>query len=113
MGTHGRLAAGEAQPVDLESFDEDASETLDFFEGQDLAARQPDHAFFRHAVGAAEIAAIGDRNAQVTNGSSEGIDQIHASQAIERSIVLTEPPGSTPSPSATTAMALANEVAAN
>ena len=89
------------------------SQALDLLERQHLAARQPDHAFFRHAVGAAEVAAIGDRDAQVTNGASEGIDQIHASQAIERSIVLTEPPGATPSPSGTMAMASAREVAAN
>ena len=77
VGAHRRLAAGEAQTVDLEALDEEAGEPLDLLERQHLAARQPLHALFRHAVGAAEVAAVGDRDAQVANGASEGIDEIH------------------------------------
>ena len=113
VGAHGRLATGEPQPVDLEPLDEDPRQALDLLERQHLAARHPHHALFRHAVGAAEVAAVGDRNAQVTNGASKGIDEIHVGQAIDSSIVATEPPGSMPSPSGTMANASASEVAAN
>ncbi len=113
VGTYGRLATGEPQSIDLEPLDEDPRQAFDLFERQHLAARHPDHALFRHAVGAAEVAAVGDRDPQVTNGAPEGIDEIHAGQAIDNNIVATEPPGSTPSPSGTMASASANEVAAS
>ena len=31
---------------------------------------------FRHAIGAAEIAAVGDRDAQVGNCAGEGVDEL-------------------------------------
>ena len=77
MGAHGGLATRESQSVDLETLDEDACQTLDLLERHHFATRQPDHALFWHAVGTAKVAAIGDRDAQVTNGASEGIDEIH------------------------------------
>ena len=62
--------------VDAEALDEHPGDPLDLLERQQLAARQPLHALLRHAVGAAEVAAIGDRDAQVTHGAAVGIDQI-------------------------------------
>ena len=63
-----RLAAGEADLLDALG-DEDAGEAGDLLEGQDLAAGQElvvaAEDLLRHAVGAAEVAAVGDGDAQV------------------------------------------------
>jgi len=63
-----RLAPGEADLLDAVAL-EDAREPRDFLERQQLVPRQefvvgPEH-LARHAVHAAEVAAIGDRDAQV------------------------------------------------
>ena len=76
VGPHGRLAAGEADAVDVEALDEDAGEALDLLEREQVLAGQPLHALGRHAVGAAEVAAVGDRDPQVTDGPPEGVDEI-------------------------------------
>ena len=44
-----------------------AGEPLDLLEGEQLLAGQPRHALGRHAVGAPEVAAVGDRDAQVAH----------------------------------------------
>ena len=43
--------------------------------GEQLLAGQPLHALFRHAVLTAEVAAVGDRDAQVADGAVVGIDE--------------------------------------
>ena len=58
-----RLAAGEPHAVDAE-VGEDSDEARQFFKGEQFLARQPDVILFRHAVDAAQIAAVGDRDAQ-------------------------------------------------
>ena len=68
VAPHQRLAAGQAQLLHAEP-DEDARQARDFLEAQDRAVRQEtvvrvEH-LARHAVHAAEVAAIGDRDAQV------------------------------------------------
>ena len=113
VGADGRLATGEPQAVDLEALDEDARQPLDLLEREHLAARQPLHALFRHAVGAAEVAAVGDRDAQVANGASEGVDQVHRVTLPTAAACVQGAPAATPSPSGTSAMALAIEVAAS
>ena len=75
MGPHGRLAAGEADRLDAEPLDEHPGDPLDLLEGEDLGPGQPRHALLGHAVGAAEVAAVGDRDAQVAVHTPEGVDQ--------------------------------------
>ena len=57
--------------------DEEAGEALDFLEGEDFVLGQNGVASAEdlggHAVGAAEVAAIGDGNAQVSQFASEGV----------------------------------------
>src|SRR5947209_3597966 len=61
--------------------DEDARQARDLFEGEQLAARQeavvrPEH-LARHAVGAAKVAAVRDRNAQIAQRTAEGVGKRH------------------------------------
>ena len=65
-----RLAAGQADLVDAER-EEDVDERAGFLEMQDVLARQPDVVLLRHAVFAAEVAAVGDRQPQVAQRTSE------------------------------------------
>jgi hypothetical protein len=75
MGPHGRLATGEADPAHAVALDEDPREALDLLERHHLRARQPLHPLLGHAVGAAEVAAVGDRDPQVLDHPTEGVDQ--------------------------------------
>ena len=51
----------------------DENETL---EAEDLRARQPDHPLRWHAVHAAEVAAVGDRDAQVAHRAVQGVKYV-------------------------------------
>ena len=73
IAAHQRFAAGQANLVDAQRRG-DLHEMRDLLEGEQLGAVHEDH-FFRHAVGAAQIAAIGDADAQVVVAASERIDQ--------------------------------------
>ena len=73
---HGRLTAGEADPSNAVPLHEHAGEPLDLLEGHHLRAGQPLHALLGHAVGTAEVAPIGDRDAQVLDEAPERIDQL-------------------------------------
>src|SRR5207247_6558096 len=55
--------------------EEQPGEPGDLLERQDLALRQPRKPFRRHAVGAAEVAAVGDRDPQVVADAAERVDQ--------------------------------------
>ncbi len=72
VAPHKRLTAGQAELLDAEP-DEGAAHAVEFFEGQELGFRQKIH-LFRHAIDAAEVAAVGDRYAQVGDGSSKRVD---------------------------------------
>jgi hypothetical protein len=63
---HQRLAAGQADGVDAET-GEEADESLDLLEGEDFVTRDPVHPLGRHAVAAAEVAAVGDRHPQIAD----------------------------------------------
>ena len=65
-----RLAAGEPDLVDAEP-DEHVDQPLDFLELQDVLARQPHVILLGHAVAAAQVAAVGDREAQVAQRPME------------------------------------------
>ena len=67
-----RLAAGQAKLFDAEP-DEGAAHPVELLEGQKLGFRQKSH-LFRHAIDAAEVAAVGDRYAQIGDGSSKRVD---------------------------------------
>ncbi len=71
---HQRLAAGEPQLVDAHRR-HDAHEAFDLLEREDLAARLEAHVLGRHAVEAADIAAIGDADPQVRVDAAEGVDE--------------------------------------
>ena len=70
VAPHQRLAAGDAQLARAEP-DEDAAEPLQLLEGQKLLARQEGHVLL-HAIDAAEVAAVRDRNAQIGDRAAEG-----------------------------------------
>ncbi len=70
---HQRFAAG--QPQLAHPFgDEGRAEPVKLFERENVGLGQEGHVF-RHAIDAAEIAAVRDRHAQVSDGAAEWIDQ--------------------------------------
>ena len=77
MTSQQRFAAANAEFAHAK-FSEDAYKTLDLFEGEQILARQElvllAEDFRRHAVGAAEIAAIGHGNAQIAQRAIAGIN---------------------------------------
>ena len=70
---HQRLAAGEPQLAHA-ARNERAAQPVQFLERQQVGLRQERHVF-RHAVDAAEIAAVGHRHAQIGDRPLERIDQ--------------------------------------
>ena len=69
-----RLASGQPHLVDAER-GEDVDQRLDFLEVQDVFARQPDVVRLRHAVAAAQVAAIRHRQAQVPQRAMVGVEE--------------------------------------
>jgi hypothetical protein len=69
-----RLAPGDAQLLHAKA-DEGTAEPVKFFKAEEVGLGQEGHVF-RHAVGAAEIAAVGDRDAQIADRAGEGIDEL-------------------------------------
>src|ERR1700736_6629726 len=72
VAPHQWLAARPAEVLDAEP-DEGGAHAVELFEGQELGFRQKNH-LFRHAIDAAEVAAVGDRYAQICDGSSKRVD---------------------------------------
>ena len=61
----------------------------DLFKRQQFIFLHPYHAFFRHAIVASEIAAVGDRNAHVVDRAPEGIFQLVGwSQGVTKKLFL-------------------------
>src|SRR5574337_343365 len=52
---------------------EDIHQTARFLQRQDLLARKPDVLFFRHTVLAAQVAPVGDRQAQTAKRSAQQV----------------------------------------
>ncbi len=81
-----RFASCDPELVDAE-VDEDARDALDLLEREELAARQETvlvaEDLLRHAVHAAEVAAVGDRDPQVAHRPSERVDEFHLRQSVE------------------------------
>ena len=70
---HQRLAAGQAQ-LGHALGDEGAAQPVEFLEAEQIGLRQKRHVL-RHAIDAAEIAAVGHRDAQIGDGARKRIDQ--------------------------------------
>ena len=82
-----RLAAGQADLLDPER-DERLRDPLELLEREQLLAVHeavflPEHRL-RHAVGAAEVAAVGDRDPQVADRPSERVDGVHRHNGTRR-----------------------------
>jgi len=71
---HQRLAPRDPQPAHALR-DHDPHKPLDLLEMEDLAARPELHRLLRHAVEAAQIAAIGHAHAQIVVNPTEAVDQ--------------------------------------
>ena len=67
--------AGEADLADPEPLDANAHEAHDLVVRQGFLGGQPVQAFGGHAVGTAQIAAVGERHAQVSGHAPEGVDE--------------------------------------
>src|SRR5262249_59112816 len=76
-GAHQRLPAGEAEFVDPQRRGH-ADEVGDLLEGEQFAPVE-EHHLLRHAVDAAEVAAVRHADAQVVVSAAEGVDErVHA-----------------------------------
>src|SRR3989454_1097145 len=71
-----RLAARETDFVHPE-IHEDVGERADLFEVEDLLAREPDVVLLGHAVLAAQVASVGDRDAEVPERPTVGVVDPH------------------------------------
>ena len=75
-----RLAAREADLLDAER-GERARDALELLEGEELLAVHEAVVVaedrLRHAVRAAEVAAVGDRDPQVADRSAQGVERVH------------------------------------
>ncbi len=84
IATQQRLSAGDPELLHAE-LHEHARDPLDLLEREELAARQepvvvPED-LLRHAVDAAEVAAVRDGDPQVANRPAEGVEDGHADGA--------------------------------
>src|SRR5215471_17744648 len=70
---HQRFAAREPELPDA-ARDEGAAQPIEFFEGEQVGLGKKRHVL-RHAIDAAKIATIGDRDAQIGDCPAEGVDQ--------------------------------------
>ena len=67
------FAARHADRRYAEAFDEDPGQPLDLLERKDLGPWEPAHVLVRHAVRAAEVAAVRDRYPQVVDLAAETV----------------------------------------
>jgi hypothetical protein len=82
-----RLAARQADLLDAER-EEHVDEPRQLLEREDVGARQPHVLLLRHAVGAAQVAAVRDREPQVAERPAEAIEGRHRTHddATDRSL---------------------------
>ena len=74
IAAHQRFASGDAQLADPQAGG-DTSEAFDLFEVQDFRTADKLHVRLGHAVEAADVAAVGDADAQIVVEAAEGIDE--------------------------------------
>ena len=75
LAPDGRLAAGDPDGLEAEALDADPGDPGLLLVGEELGAVEPGQALLGHAVGAAEVAAVGDRDPQVLDPAAERVDQ--------------------------------------
>ena len=75
VGAHCWLAAGEPNGVEAAPLDGELSEALDLLVGEQLRAPHKGQTVGRHAVNATQIAAIGDRDPQVSYLPTEPVQE--------------------------------------
>ena len=80
------LAAGDPQLADAEP-DEARGEAVELLQGQDLRLGQEGHVL-GHAVDAAQVAAVGDRDPQIGDGATEPVDQAGLRSRLRRGVVI-------------------------
>src|SRR5690606_13029788 len=85
-----RLTAGEADLLDAEGGDRDADEADDLVVGEQVGLGQPLQALLGHAVGAAQIAAVGQGDPQVRRHSAVAVDE-HGAPSLD--VDRAHPPG--------------------
>ena len=78
VGPDRRLAAGDPDPVEAPPLDADPGDPGQLLVGEQLGPGQPLHPLLGHAVGAAEVAAVGHREPQIPHPPGERVDQRHA-----------------------------------
>ncbi len=71
----GGFAPGDPHRLEPEALDADPHDPGLLLVGEQVVAIEPGHALLGHAVGAAEIAAVGDRQPEVGDTTSERVDQ--------------------------------------
>ena len=74
-GTQQRLPAGEPDLADAELLHADPHEARDLVVGEHLDLGQPVQALGGHAVAAAQVAAVGQRDAQIGRDAAVPVDQ--------------------------------------
>src|SRR5262245_21538820 len=74
VGPNKRLAAGQPQATDAQ-LRNNTDEASDFFKGEDFAAREELDIFVRHAIEAADVAAVGDADPQARVHTSEAVEE--------------------------------------
>ena len=72
ISAHQRFASGDTDFIDAQR-DSGAHEAFDFLVGEDVAPVHKLHALFGHAVEAADIAAVGNADAQVIVDAAEAV----------------------------------------
>src|SRR3954449_13350755 len=113
MGAHGGLATGQADGREAVALDEQPRDAFDLLEREDVVSGQPLHALGWHAIRAAQVAAIGDGDAQVAVDATEAVGERAGHDGQVRGMTSTSSPSPAPSPSARTASALALASAAS
>ena len=77
------FAAGDPQLFNAKA-DEGGAEAVEFLQSQQFGLGQKGHVF-GHAIGATEIAAVGDRDTQVGDGAGKGVDEgVHGGKSRAR-----------------------------
>ena len=73
--TNGWLATGESDAIKPEAFDAHARHAREFFVGKEIFASHPVETFGRHAISAAKIATISDRDPKVAMNATKAVNK--------------------------------------
>ena len=76
VAPHERLATGQADALDPQALDGDAPQAGELGGGQQIRGGQPLETLRGHAVGATQVAAVRDGQAQVAHGAPVAVDQL-------------------------------------